>query len=109
MVKGQEHLFYEKLRELRREEKAQGRSCKCLLMPEGRVQRWSQALFSGAQCQDKRQQAQTGTQKVPSKHQEELTSCEGDGTPVQVALRGLAALSLKDVENHLDMVLGNLV
>jgi len=34
------------------------------------VQRWSQALLGGAQCQDRRQWAQTGTQKVPSEHQE---------------------------------------
>ena len=34
--------------------------------------RWSQALFSGAQWQDKRQWAHTETQQVPSEHQETL-------------------------------------
>ena len=34
----------------------------------------NQGLFSGAQCQDKRQWAQTGTQDVPSEHQEHFCS-----------------------------------
>ena len=39
---------------------------------------WSKALFSGAQQQKKEQQAQTATQEVPYKHEEELFYCEGD-------------------------------
>jgi len=53
---------------------------------EGRVQRgWSQALFSGAQCQDQRQWAQTETQEVPSERQEMLFSGEGGQAMAQVA------------------------
>lgn len=33
---------------------------------------WSHTIFSGAQCEGKRQWPQTGTQKVPSEHQEAL-------------------------------------
>ncbi len=36
---------------------------------------WDQAFFSGAQEQDEGQQAQTGTQEVPSEHEEELLYC----------------------------------
>lgn len=37
-----------------------------------------QALFSGAQCQDKGPWAHTGRQEVPSKHQEVLLCCTCD-------------------------------
>lgn len=46
-------------------------------MPGGNLQSvWSHGVFGGAQCQDMRKWAQTGT---PSEHQEELLSCAGDG------------------------------
>ena len=38
------------------------------------AKRTNQAIFSGAQGQDERQWAQTGTLEVPSEHQEELPS-----------------------------------
>lgn len=44
---------------------------KLMVVPAGRVQR-EQVLFNGAQCQDKRQQAQAERQKAPSEHQEAL-------------------------------------
>lgn len=47
----------------------------------------SQAVFGGVQCQGKRQQAQTETQRVPSKHQEKLIDCKGVCALVQVAQR----------------------
>jgi len=40
---------------------------------------WSQALFSGAQRQDKEQQAQTEAEEAPPEHEEELLPSEGDG------------------------------
>ena len=48
---------------------------------------WGQALFSGAQQQDKGQWAQTEAQEVPSEHEEELTS-EGNGALEQAAQGG---------------------
>lgn len=65
------------------EEEAQGRSYQCLQIPEERVQRGlSQAVFSGAQCLDKSQWAQTRTQEVLSKHQAALLCCEVEGAMV---------------------------
>jgi len=40
---------------------------------------WGQALFSGAQRQDKGKWAQTEAEEVPSEHEEELLPSEGDG------------------------------
>ena len=40
---------------------------------------WGQALFSGAQWQDKGQWAQTEAKEVPSEYEEELLLFEGDG------------------------------
>ena len=48
---------------------------------------WGQALFSGAQWQDKGQWAQTEAQEVPSE-QEELLPSEGDGALAQAAEGG---------------------
>ena len=48
-------------------------------------QGWGQALFSGAQWQDKGQWAQTEAQQVPSEHEEELLLSEGDGALEQAA------------------------
>ena len=61
------------------EEKAARGPYKCLQISEGWVSGgWSQALFSGAQWQDKGQRAQTEAQEVPSEHEEELLPSEGD-------------------------------
>lgn len=38
----------------------------------------SQALFSGAQCQDQSPWAHTGTQEAPAEHQDTLFHWEGD-------------------------------
>ena len=46
---------------------------------------WGQALFSGAQWQDKGQWAQTEAQELPSEHEEELLPSEGDGALAQAA------------------------
>ena len=48
---------------------------------------WGQILFSGAQQQDKGQQAQTEAEDVPSEHEEELYF-EGDRALEQAAQRG---------------------
>ena len=49
---------------------------------------WGQALFSGAQRQDKGQWAQTEAQEVPSEHEEELLPSEGDRALAQAAQGG---------------------
>ena len=49
---------------------------------------WSQALLSGAQGQDQRQQAQTETREVPCERQETPFCCEGDQALAQVAQGG---------------------
>jgi len=55
------------------EEKAEGQSDQCMQIPAERVQRkQSQALFSGAQWQGKRQWAQNETQQILSEHKQTL-------------------------------------
>lgn len=78
------------------ETEAQGGSHpSCPQIPEGRVQRgWIQALFSGTQCQDKRQWTQSRTQEVHSDHQAVLPCCLGDGAPAQAAQKGYGVSSL---------------
>ena len=49
---------------------------------------WGQALFSGAQWQDKGQRAQTEAEEVPSEPEEELLPSEGDGALEQAAQGG---------------------
>lgn len=67
----------------------------------------TQALSSGAQCQAKRQRAQTGRQKVPSNHQEALLCCENDRALAQAAQKlGVSALGI--FKSHLDMSLSKL-
>lgn len=64
-------------------------------IPEGREQRGqSQALSSGALCQDKRQSAQTGIQEVLSKCQAALLCSAGDVALVQIAERGCGVLEI---------------
>ena len=54
---------------------------------------WGQALFSGAQVQDKGQWAQTEAEEVPSEHEEELLPSEGDGA-LEKAAQGGCGFSL---------------
>jgi len=49
---------------------------------------WGQALFSGAQRQDKGQWAQTEAEEVPPEQEEELLPSEGDGALEQAAQGG---------------------
>jgi len=49
---------------------------------------WGQTLFSGAQQQDKGQQAQTEAEEVPPEHEEELLPSEGNRALEQVAQGG---------------------
>ena len=49
---------------------------------------WGQTLLSNAQQQDKGQQAQNGTQEVPSQYEDKLLHSEGDRALEQVAQRG---------------------
>jgi len=55
----------------------------------GETRGWGQALFGGVQRQNKGQWAQTGTQKVPYKHEEELLYCEGDRVLLEQAAQSL--------------------
>jgi len=48
----------------------------------------SQALFSGAQRQDKGQWAQTEAEEAPAEHEEELLPSESDGALEQAAQGG---------------------
>lgn len=60
---------------------------------------WSNAVFSGTHCQDKRQQAQTGTQEVTSEHQQALLYFMGDR-----ALEYVAQVSfLSDIQKNIWM------
>jgi len=60
---------------------------------------WGQALFSGAQRQDKGQWAQTEAQEVPSEQEEELLPPEGDGALAQAAQGGCGVSFSGDIPN----------
>ena len=60
---------------------------------------WGQALFSGAQQQDKGQWAQTEAQEVPSEHEEELLCFVADRAPEQVAQGGCGFPFFVDIQD----------
>jgi len=60
---------------------------------------WGQALFSGAQRQDKGQRAQTEAQEVPAEQEEELLPSEGDGALAQAAQGGCGVSFSRDIQD----------
>jgi len=70
---------------------------------------WGQALFSGAQQQDKGQRAQTEAEEAPAEHEEELLPSECDGALAQAAQGGCGVSFSEIFKTHLDKVLYSLL
>ena len=70
---------------------------------------WGQALFSGAQQQDKGQWAQTEAQEVPSEHEEELLPSEDDEPLNRLPREVVESPSLEIFKTLLDKVLCSLL
>lgn len=60
---------------------------------------WSHTIFSGAQCEGKRQWPQTGTQKVPSEPQEAFFHSAGVGALPQADQRVCGVSLFADLQN----------
>lgn len=60
---------------------------------------WGQALFGGAQQQDKGQWVQTGIQELPSEHEENLLYCKSDRALEQAVQRDCAVSYSGGIKN----------
>ena len=70
---------------------------------------WGQTLFSGAQRQDKGQQAQTEAEEVPAEREEELLYSEGDRALNRLPRGAVDSPSLDIFKTCLDKVLCSLL
>jgi len=109
MIRGVEHLSYERLRELGLFLLGKTRLRGDLSsVSAGRMSReWDQTLSSGAQQQDKRQQAQTEMQRFQLKRRKDFFTVRVTEYWNRLPREAVASPSLEILKTHLDAILRN--